>query len=1160
MASAYTLYPTAARRDQISDPRNIAHDSQYVQQIPPSTPGNGSLHPSYSTEFRSASGSPALNNEATPAESESTLSVHYQSSEFSESDDPFFGINFGSIDDGSPSFLGEPFAQVPKDDQLLSGQTSFDLPQGTAYFPLSPDKTPSLHTSSPNGEKRSGGRATFPSIQTDLDAQQDFVFTGPAASAFTVKQPNFQFTPDTSGSGRSSDDGLAPAALIMPAQSPQVTVSEWGKDEVVPYDLNADDHQHGPTGDVNTQYSAQGARSLPPSRDGSGRWVPNQATGQSGLDPNSRPTNEVPSMNEMEANRKVDEKNQEVDGWLDNHLNNGFDQNAERNAQRSADDDDNIPEREIALGSETENRHVPGQTYYVEKGGELTEADLELMRQGRNWADAPLPFAISKPETTHYQPETSQAAIEKFEELCRDNASVVSRAATWGTRRRSLPSISDFEGVTSGNFLKKLSLSRGEARRPSILKELRGLMVKKPNANNLNKRTRPETEAEASGTKTPVERKDTLNLSPPGRSLSWNKKQDVPSINTAFVAMGSNMASIGATHTRSGSISATPITSPRSPSNFSLSVKKPLNRIRSKSDLPKNPQSGLADMWRKSGGPPVAYLAKPPANAAEAEDDDDEDEDSYEDSENKDAANKLIEEITPNFGGFQQHVLKLNPMLDKTNNYLVDRIAHQQIIRYKSLLNARVKHLQNVSNRNCSAGAMCIAMGGSANALDSRGDARGLDPMSARYDGSDGDVTPLEGVISQESFPPDIPMPPTATLPAEFECQLCFQPKKFQKPSDWTKHVHEDVQPFTCTWDRCRDPKIFKRKADWVRHENEGHRHLEWWTCDVEDCRHICYRRDNFLQHLVREHKFAEPKIKTKAAIKRMGNNDPTWQKVDQCHEETQVEPQQEPCRFCGKVFPTWKKLTVHLAKHMEQISLPILKLVAKKELEADTIISPVQEPPQRQFPITYPIKQEQNPYGTSPMNQTPLSLGFSTSPQHQFPQSVMYPIVPPSYQPSLYTGYDALPQAMSAASLSTPINHYPSIDTQSHAYSGLQPVVTSVATGPGSFMVSAPSHTHGYMSNLSVSVPQQQTQDVVNGMEPFPSLSLNPLGLQDHQQGMHGYNHPHQQQQHLMDPHSANGNGMGGDQYVSQPGGSVSPYDRSPHQQQQQNGFYGQR
>ncbi len=110
------------------------------------------------------------------------------------------------------------------------------------------------------------------------------------------------------------------------------------------------------------------------------------------------------------------------------------------------------------------------------------------------------------------------------------------------------------------------------------------------------------------------------------------------------------------------------------------------------------------------------------------------------------------------------------------------------------------------------------------------------------------DSNPGEGAVTEETFPQGVPMPPTRNLPAEFECQLCFKAKKFQKPSDWTKHVHEDVQPFTCTYDKCKEPKSFKRKADWVRHENERHRHLEWWICQVDDCRHPCYRKDNFLQ------------------------------------------------------------------------------------------------------------------------------------------------------------------------------------------------------------------------------------------------------------------------------------------------------------------------
>lgn len=133
--------------------------------------------------------------------------------------------------------------------------------------------------------------------------------------------------------------------------------------------------------------------------------------------------------------------------------------------------------------------------------------------------------------------------------------------------------------------------------------------------------------------------------------------------------------------------------------------------------------------------------------------------------------------------------------------------------------------MQQTNAQNCPSGQMCIASGGSAITLSAKGETRGVDPLATNYEaGSEGDGMPSEGAITAESFPQEIPLPPTTSLPAEFECQLCYSTKKFTKPSDWTKHVHEDVQPFTCTWDRCRDPKIFKRKADWVRHEAEGHR------------------------------------------------------------------------------------------------------------------------------------------------------------------------------------------------------------------------------------------------------------------------------------------------------------------------------------------------
>ncbi|KAK5663297.1 hypothetical protein OQA88_3725 [Cercophora sp. LCS_1] len=1138
MSSTYTLYPSSipdgspARRDRLNEPRSLpSNDSQH--QLSPSTPVANTHLSAFSPQpqLRSSSSSPNLNSH-TPAES-TTLSIHYQSSEFSDTEDPFFGINFNTIEGASPDFLDDDFfrsAEAQVNDHAvpqIQGNTAHHVPQDPAYLPLSPDRTPSLHTPSPNSERK-GDRATFPAHQQSRVAARGL--THLTTRPLDGPQSGYQYTPENSGSGRSSEDGLAPAVTMMSAQSPRLTVSMWTRDGAgVPYPLDTDQNL-STFNDISDDGSYDHTDAVPgdsAARDNQGRWVPDQATGQAGLSPDNRPVTEGASMNELAAKRKVDERNEQVSDWVATTPVLGPDPATINQPPPRPDDiaDDTLPKGEIDANAETENVPVSGQTYYTGKGGELTEEDVDLIRRNRNWEAAPLPFEIAR---SRYQPQTSQAAIEKFERACRDNDSVVSMAATWGTRRRSLPMI-DVEGITSGSFLKKLSISRGEpgGRRPSLLQELRGL-VRKP-SNALTKRPRGE-EGETGSIETTSSAERQPSFGPPGRQMSWGKKQPVPSINTAFVAMGHSVASIASTHARSGSISATPtITSPtpKSPGGFGLAVKKPL-RLRSKSDL-RGQSSSLADMWKKQGGPPVSSLANPTVVTGDADDEDDDEDEIYEDAEMRSEANKMIDDIAPTFSGFQQHILKLNPMLAQTNSYLVDRIAHQQIIRYKSLLNARVKHLQCTANRNCPCGSMCIALGGSANVLDQRGDAKGMEPMSARYD-SDGDVTPLEGpgVITQESFPQDIPMPPATILPAEFECQLCFQAKKFQKPSDWTKHVHEDVQPFTCTWDRCRDPKIFKRKADWVRHENEGHRHLEWWDCDVEDCRHVCYRRDNFLQHLVREHKYPEPKVKTKAAIKRAGGLDPTWQKVEQCHKETRDMPYNEPCRFCGKTFPTWKKLTVHLAKHMEQISLPILKLVARKELEADTIISPVQDPPPRPFATSFSVKPEPQPFDLSPTNhQMAQAMGYPSAQQQQPQQpSMMYPIVPPNFEQSRVVyganNFNSIPQNMARQQLNVQaapnhgVNAFPNLNMQS--YPGSLPVTTAGAYNlQGQYMVS-PDGQFG---------------------------ALNALGLQDPSVAAAVYNG-------MMDPNSA----VSEQQHYT-PQGSVSPYAHSPHQGP--GGFYGQ-
>lgn len=377
---------------------------------------------------------------------------------------------------------------------------------------------------------------------------------------------------------------------------------------------------------------------------------------------------------------------------------------------------------------------------------------------------------------------------------------------------------------------------------------------------------------------------------------------------------------------------------------------------------------GLTALLVAEGGPPIPTLASPPKEKGDngpfepppaVEDDEEAESDDGQDEQDA-SAETARRNIVPTLDGFRTNVREVFPTLAP---YLIDRLSQEQIRRYKRLVENKIKHEQAVHNRTCESKNKnhCSRLGGRASYFPTKAQKNEAEfpqsgfQISGNGSPSDPDGSAvMEGAVSAAQFPEGVNPPPVERLPAQFECPLCFTVKKLQKPSDWSKHVHEDLQPFTCTFIECTDPKSFKRKADWVRHENERHRQLEWWTCSIQDCQHKCYRRDNFVQHLVREHKLEDPNAKTvkssnKPAVRGPAKNkqgmadDVVASMVISCRAQTNNKPQDEPCRFCGAVCSTWKKLTVHLARHMERLSIPVLRLVEEKDVEPNTIISPIE-------------------------------------------------------------------------------------------------------------------------------------------------------------------------------------------------------------------------
>ncbi len=617
------------------------------------------------------------------------------------------------------------------------------------------------------------------------------------------------------------------------------------------------------------------------------------------------------------------------------------------------------------------------------------------------------------------QPITSNDAMMRFKQRADDNETV-SLAATWGTRRLS-------DGELEGLF-ERLSFKHGsqdkekdEKRRGFFEQAAAKLLSRRKDT---LKRNQSDNSKQSDG-RPAVAESDKKNsfgsrheaegiLAPPAIPTTGPPKIDTSNAAAAF--MQNNTLGANGAGNAAGS----------SPSSPWTSAKNVIKRSRSRSDMqrPTSPsQSKIAELWTKQGGPPMPTLATPhqeseiPVHSALPADLEDEDEDEIiEDRGVTMDLNIRPDPIVPTLEGFRANVLQLNPRLPK---FMIDRIAQEQLRRYKKLVDFKVKHSQAISTRKCESGKHCTELGGEPTYLPSKGSTKEPELSHTGFSvaglgGSDDDANALaDGLVTAAQFPPGVPMPPVKRLPAEFECSLCFKVKKFHKPSDWSKHVHEDVQPFTCTFATCAEPKSFKRKADWVRHENERHRQLEWWMCNINDCTHKCYRKDNFVQHLVREHKLPEPKVKvakpgkpavrgpsaqkarTKAQDKDDVNDDIdiVWRLVDECRHETRKNPKEEPCKFCGNICNSWKKLTVHLAKHMEQISMPVLNVINQQNISSDTIISPIENHICQTTTMSptagSPFPSGSSAYGNAGvMSQSPSSYPSAQAESNYFAQS----------------------------------------------------------------------------------------------------------------------------------------------------------------------------
>lgn len=444
-----------------------------------------------------------------------------------------------------------------------------------------------------------------------------------------------------------------------------------------------------------------------------------------------------------------------------------------------------------AEATATVNQVKEGQVYINPNASAIDTRDMKLLTLGTGMLrlenDAPVSQAIV---TADHGGMTSNFAMEQYRKAA-DNFSMLSRRATWGTTRRM--SDADIEGGRRENLLKRLSIKKeaeGGEKKPGLFNRAVALARKTSQSSTANKLKRNRSDAGISPG-SPLashQRNSSTSLVPPSAPSSERRRSRSPAAPRLETNIGDLlMPSYHPYHSRRASASNISPTS----SIVGDFVRQMRSRSRSKSDS--NRGGGIAAQWQREGGPPVVTPSPRddggPATVSAQGDSDAEGDDDYEEElrggENGDnLAPNLHLKIEPTIDGFRQNILVLNPNI---KSYLVDRFAHQQSARYKGLLKKRIDHETAWQNGECSSGPkFCLNMGGQAYSLVPKTKGRNARVANNIDDGSDSNP---ENKLGPENFPAGIPMPPTDRFPAELECPYCFVVKKFQKPSDWTKHI-----------------------------------------------------------------------------------------------------------------------------------------------------------------------------------------------------------------------------------------------------------------------------------------------------------------------------------------------------------------------------------
>lgn len=147
----------------------------------------------------------------------------------------------------------------------------------------------------------------------------------------------------------------------------------------------------------------------------------------------------------------------------------------------------------------------------------------------------------------------------------------------------------------------------------------------------------------------------------------------------------------------------------------------------------------------------------------------------------------------------------------------------------------------------------------------------------------------------------------------------------------YRRHIFADIRPYICTFPNCELKGVrWGLRREWIEHEIDFHRRKEIWKCNVNGCSQeasLDSELEFIVKHIILTHSVTFSDFKQAICIKaqylsRFPKSSSTQLPINDS----------SPCPFCREPVDNKRaQLERHLGRHLEDIALPVLSLLAEK-------------------------------------------------------------------------------------------------------------------------------------------------------------------------------------------------------------------------------------